>query len=149
MRRWSVAVASLLVISACKLNDFRSRPLSDPNAFAAALDVRPESLTTASSGLRYRDLAPGTGDAAKAGDSLEVRYSGWLTDGTRFDAGTYGFRLGAHRVIDGWDLGLEGMRVGGKRKLVIPPELGYGTRGAGPIPPNATLVFDVELLGIK
>jgi FKBP-type peptidyl-prolyl cis-trans isomerase FkpA len=86
---------------------------------------------------------------AQDGQSLKVRYSGWLTDGKPFDSGVYTFVLGRHQVIDGWDQGLEGMRAGGKRKLVIPPSLGYGARGMGPIPPNATLVFDVELLEIK
>ncbi len=148
-RPWSLAVLSLLLVVACDLNDFRSRPVSDPNAFAAALDVQPDKLTTSPTGLRYRDLAPGSGPAAKAGDSLRVRYTGWLTNGEKFDSGVFSFTLGRQQVIEGWDQGLQGMHVGGRRKLVIPPELGYGSQDMGPIPPNSTLVFDVELLGIE
>lgn len=144
-----VALVAALLLVSCNLNDFRSRPVSDPNAFAAALDVRPKDLVTTPTGLRYRDVAPGSGPEAKPGDTLQVRYSGWLTNGKPFDSGVYTFPLGQHRVIDGWDQGLEGMRVGGRRKLVIPPALGYGAQDMGVIPPNSTLVFDVELLGIQ
>ena len=112
-------------------------------------------MTTTGSGLQYEDLAEGTGEAAKAGDSVQVHYTGWLTDGTKFDSSLdrgspFSFRLGAGRVIKGWDEGVAGMKVGGKRKLQIPPQLGYGARGAGGvIPPNAELIFEVELLGIE
>lgn len=143
------ALVAALLLAACNLNDFRNRPVSDPNAFATALDVRPKELVTTATGLRYRDLAPGSGPEAKPGDTLQVRYSGWLTNGTSFDSGVYTFPLGRRRVIDGWDQGLDGMRVGGRRKLVIPPTLGYGAQDMGVIPPNSTLVFDVELLGIE
>ena len=111
-------------------------------------------MITTDSGLRYEDLNEGTGASAKAGDSVEVHYTGWLTDGTKFDSSVdrgrpFSFQLGAGRVIQGWDEGVAGMKVGGKRKLMIPPELGYGPRGAGNvIPPNAELVFEVELLKI-
>jgi FKBP-type peptidyl-prolyl cis-trans isomerase FkpA len=113
-----------------------------------------ESVTTAS-GLQYQDLTVGTGAEAKAGDTVVVHYTGWLTDGTKFDSSVdrnqpFSFTLGAGRVIAGWDEGVAGMKIGGKRKLTIPAELGYGSRGAGGvIPPNATLIFDVELLEIK
>jgi len=96
----------------------------------------------------------GTGDEAKSGQTVHVHYTGWLTDGTKFDSSVdrgkpFSFRLGAGMVIKGWDQGVAGMKVGGKRKLTIPPELGYGQRGAGGvIPPGATLVFDVELLSV-
>jgi FKBP-type peptidyl-prolyl cis-trans isomerase len=112
-------------------------------------------MITTNSGLRYEELAAGTGQAAKAGDSVEVHYTGWLTDGTKFDSSLdrgrpFAFQLGAGRVIKGWDEGVAGMKVGGKRKLHIPAALGYGSRGAGGvIPPNADLVFEVELLGIR
>ena len=102
------------------------------------------------------DLEVGTGSAAANGDTLEVRYTGWLYDpgapenkGRQFDSGTFEFVLGAGQVIPGWDQGLVGMRVGGLRRLVIPPDLAYGDRGQGSIPPNATLLFEVELLGIS
>ncbi len=106
------------------------------------------------SGLTIEDLVPGTGAAAAAGHSVTVHYTGWLSSGSKFDSSKdrndpFVFHLGAGQVIRGWDEGVQGMLVGGKRKLTIPPELGYGARGAGGvIPPNATLVFEVELLAI-
>ena len=104
--------------------------------------------------LQIEELAAGDGAEATSGQEVSVHYTGWLTDGTKFDSsvdrGTpFKFRLGAGMVIKGWDQGVAGMKVGGKRKLTIPPELGYGARGAGGvIPPGATLVFEVELLGV-
>ncbi len=106
------------------------------------------------SGLKYEDLVEGDGEPATAGQKVSVHYTGWLTDGSKFDSSVdrdqpFEFSLGAGMVIRGWDEGVAGMKVGGKRKLTIPPQLGYGARGAGGvIPPNATLVFEVELLGI-
>ncbi len=112
------------------------------------------SATTTPSGLIIEDLVVGSGDPAAAGTTVTVHYTGWLTNGSKFDSSLdrrdpFRFRLGAGQVIRGWDEGVAGMLVGGKRKLTIPPELGYGSRGAGGvIPPNATLVFEVELLGV-
>jgi FKBP-type peptidyl-prolyl cis-trans isomerase len=109
-----------------------------------------------SSGLQYWDLKEGTGATASAGKSVSVHYTGWLaSNGKKFDSSVdrgqpFMFQLGAGQVIKGWDEGVSGMKVGGKRQLRIPPELGYGSRGAGGvIPPNATLIFDVELLAVK
>ena len=117
-------------------------------------------LTTAS-GLQYEDTIVGSGAQAQAGQQVSVHYTGWLYNdgaddkkGAKFDSSKdrndpFGFRLGAGQVIKGWDEGVQGMKVGGTRTLVIPPELGYGARGAGGvIPPNATLTFEVELLGV-
>ncbi|MCZ7564962.1 MAG: FKBP-type peptidyl-prolyl cis-trans isomerase [Burkholderiales bacterium] len=110
--------------------------------------------TTTASGLIIDDVTVGEGDLATAGRNVTVHYTGWLTDGGKFDSSKdrnepFVFPLGGRRVIAGWDEGVQGMKVGGVRKLTIPPELGYGARGAGGvIPPNATLVFEVELLGV-
>lgn len=106
------------------------------------------------SGLKYEDLATGDGAVAVAGQKVTVHYTGWLTDGRKFDSSLdrnepFSFALGKGMVIRGWDEGVAGMQVGGRRRLTIPPQLGYGARGAGGvIPPNATLVFEVELLEV-
>ena len=111
-------------------------------------------ITTAS-GLIYEDTVQGNGAEAAAGDHVVVHYTGWLTNGSKFDSSKdrndpFDFPLGQRHVISGWDEGVQGMKAGGTRKLTIPPQLGYGARGAGGvIPPNATLVFEVELLAIR
>lgn len=111
-------------------------------------------MTTTPSGLQYRDDAVGDGPEARAGQTVSVHYTGTLLDGKKFDSSRdrgqpFQFGLGAGQVIRGWDEGVAGMKVGGRRTLVIPPELGYGARAIGPIPPNSTLRFDVELLGVR
>jgi len=114
-----------------------------------------EALVKTPSGLQYADLVVGKGREAHAGETASVHYTGTLVDGTKFDSSKdrnqpFSFRLGAGQVIKGWDEGVEGMKIGGTRKLVIPSDLGYGARGAGSaIPPNATLIFIVELLDLR
>jgi FKBP-type peptidyl-prolyl cis-trans isomerase FkpA len=107
-------------------------------------------------GLQYEDLKVGDGAVATSGHTVSVHYTGWLTNGKKFDSSLdrgepFSFQLGAGQVIKGWDEGVAGMKVGGKRKLIIPPQLAYGDRGVGNglIPPHSTLVFEVELLGTK
>jgi len=137
---WFLCAAALLVgVSGCGNSNSPSSPSSQPRGEFAQLD-----------------LVVGTGTTASAGRSLTVNYTGWLYDparaeskGTQFDSGTYTFTLGAGTVIRGWDTGLVGMRVGGRRRLTIPPELAYGSSGKAPIPGNATLVFDVELVNVQ
>jgi peptidylprolyl isomerase len=122
---------------------------------AVSVSAQDQKVITTASGLKYIDESEGTGSAAKAGDKVSVHYTGRLKDGKKFDSSRdrgepFEFPLGAGRVIKGWDEGVAGMKVGGKRKLIIPPDLGYGKRGAGNvIPPDAELHFDVELLAIK
>jgi peptidylprolyl isomerase len=122
-------------------------------------DKKESKMTKTSSGLEYEDVVVGTGATPKNGQTCVMHYTGWLWQngqkGKKFDSSVdrgqpFEFQLGLGRVIKGWDEGVASMKVGGKRNLVIPPNLGYGTRGAGGvIPPNATLFFEVELLGIK
>ncbi len=117
--------------------------------------IDPEKYVTTSSGLKYYDIIVGTGKTAKSGNVVEVHYTGWLTDGKRFDSSVlrgrpFSFPLGEGRVIRGWDEGVAGMKEGGVRQLVIPPELAYGKRGvSNVIPPDATLIFEVQLLSVK
>ena len=122
-------------------------------------DAADNQVTEMPDGLKYTDAKTGDGAAAKAGDKVSVHYTGWLSNngakGKKFDSSVdrgqpFQFTLGAKQVIAGWDEGVAGMKVGGKRTLTIPPELGYGSRGAGgAIPPNSTLIFDVELLQVQ
>jgi FKBP-type peptidyl-prolyl cis-trans isomerase len=127
---------------------------TQPTTAATLQPTTPQPGVTVTT-LQIDDTKVGTGDVAVAGKGVTVHYTGWLTDGTKFDSskdrGTpFQFQLGGGQVIKGWDQGVAGMKVGGVRKLTIPPELGYGARGAGGvIPPNATLVFEVELLGVN
>jgi FKBP-type peptidyl-prolyl cis-trans isomerase FkpA len=113
------------------------------------------SEVTTASGLKYTDVTVGSGAEATSGKMVDVHYTGWLLDGKKFDSSKdrgqpFNFKLGGGQVIKGWDEGVAGMKVGGTRTLMIPPELGYGARGApGAIPPNATLKFEVELLGVR
>ena len=139
------ALAALLLVS-----------LTSPSL---AADGAPGKMTELANGLKYTDTNVGTGAEATKGHKVSVHYTGWLYNngakGAKFDSSLdrgqpFAFGLGAGQVIQGWDEGVAGMKIGGKRTLIIPPELGYGARGApGAIPPNATLMFDVELLGVQ
>jgi len=114
-----------------------------------------EKAVTTTSGLQLIDLTTGTGREAHVGETAVVHYTGWLTNGTKFDSSKdrnkpFAFQLGAGHVIKGWDEGVVGMKIGGTRKLIIPPQLGYGAHGAGNvIPPNATLIFEINLLDLR
>jgi len=128
----------------------------DPGSPAAPVEVAPADYTQTATGLRYYDIEVGDGATAEAGKTVTVQYTGWLEDGQKFDSSIDSGQpliipLGEGRVIPGWEEGVTGMKVGGKRQLVIPPELGYGEAGAGNgvIPPNATLIFEVELMDVQ
>lgn len=140
-----LALSLALALAACGDDG----PLTNDD-FDPSLGVDLSQMTQTASGLYYQDIALGAGDPAAAGDTAVVDYDGFLTNGNMFDTGTITFILGVGQVIPGFDEGVDGMRVGGVRKLVIPPDLAYGSAGAGGgiIPPNATLVFDVELTAI-
>jgi FKBP-type peptidyl-prolyl cis-trans isomerase FkpA len=144
-------LAFLVVLSACRSGG--DRPSA--GGFSAELGIDTAAMTKTPNGLQYQDVKVGQGAEAKRGSTAVVHYTGWLSDGKKFDSsrdrGTpFDFEVGAGEVIAGWDLGVAGMKVGGQRKLVIPADLGYGAAGAPPvIPPGATLVFDVELLEVR
>jgi FKBP-type peptidyl-prolyl cis-trans isomerase FkpA len=151
MRRFVLSIPVLLLAAACGGDDGNGGPTSptSPASPSVGLDVP----------FSTEDLTVGTGQEAMNGDTLSVHYTGWLYDpnasenkGMQFDSSRsrdpFSFTLGAGGVIAGWDQGVLGMRVGGRRRIVIPPELGYGSSGQGPIPGDATLLFEVELLGI-
>jgi FKBP-type peptidyl-prolyl cis-trans isomerase FkpA len=157
-----VGLALFVTIGLSGCNTEAERPSQGAKSAGAKSSVKPESTADNSkgnaekpSGLVIKDEVVGKGTAAETGDRVTVHYTGWLVDGTKFDSSKdrsepFSFALGAGNVIRGWEQGVAGMKVGGKRKLTIPPELAYGSRGAGGvIPPDATLVFEVELLKIE
>jgi hypothetical protein len=146
-----ILIAILAVAYGCGKSENSSAPSSGNPSAPAKVNGQP---TTTASGLQYWDNVVGTGATATPGSMVRVHYSGFLTTGAKFDSSRdrgepFSFPLGAGQVIKGWDEGVAGMKVGGQRQLRIPPNLGYGAAGAGgAIPPNATLIFDVELLGV-
>ncbi len=160
-RLWPVLLLLIAAIALGACGDDDASETANPDALDGPVLTDDEQFTTTASGLRYRDLREGDGPTPKAGDMVEVHYTGWLTDGTQFDSSRaegrvpFKFPLGQGLVIAGWDEGVATMRVGGHRKLVIPGELGYGDRGyveadgTVSIPPGATLVFQVELLSVE
>jgi FKBP-type peptidyl-prolyl cis-trans isomerase FkpA len=152
-----LAVVTLLAAQTTKTAAQKSAPA--PKATATPKPSGPTKVTgqpqSTASGVEYWDIKVGTGKTAVAGKKLSMHYTGWLTNGKKFDSSLdhdepFSFTLGTGEVIKGWDEGVAGMKVGGKRQLKIPPAAGYGSRGAPPVvPPNATLIFDVELLDVK
>ena len=145
-RRIAAAIISLAIVS-CKSATAPSGSNPAADTYAAALGVNIAQMTKVSDALYTQDLVVGTGAVLASGDSISVTYTGWLVNGTQFDSHVaFQTRIGVRHVIDGWDLGLVGIRVGGKRRLVIGSDLAYGAPGQGPIPPNSTIVFDVQLL---
>lgn len=151
-------ILSLLSLSALSISMVTTPQLQARNLNRAdggkVEQIAQANLTTTASGLQYHDTTVGQGAAPRPGQTVQVHYTGWLTDGTKFDSSVdrgqpFEFVLGAGQVIKGWDEGVASMHIGGKRRLVIPPNLAYGNRAmAGVIPANSTLVFDVQLLGI-
>ncbi len=151
----AAAIASALgLLSACSTLDITvpdAVPI-EQTTFASALGVNLSASTKTASGLYYRDITVGTGALVVNGQTLTVRYTGWLSSGSQFDANTttgFQFLLGTGRVIAGWDEGLQGARVGTTRQLIVPASLAYGPNGYGPIPGNAVIVFNVEILSAQ
>jgi FKBP-type peptidyl-prolyl cis-trans isomerase len=148
LQRALFAVFAAITFAACG-NAAPSTPTIPANCVLGG----PEKEITMPTGLKYADLLVCQGQEAKTGDSVSMHYTGWLTNGSEFDSSRKSGQpihvvLGSGGVIRGWELGIPGMKVGSKRRLIIPPSLGYGPQGSGSIPPNATLVFDVELVSI-
>lgn len=157
LRRQRIILGFFVIVVLGAIGFFAFTAISGRNKAAATPtpSAAQTGMVTLPGGLQYQDVVVGTGKAAASGDSIVVDYSGYLADGTEFDSSInrgkpFTFTLGQGQVIKGWDEGLVGMKVGGKRKLVIPPALAYGAQGFPPsIPPNATLTFDVQLLAVK
>jgi peptidylprolyl isomerase len=154
MRRMLLALFCALPLLSAACDSSPTEPDIESTEFAASLGVDLSLMTKTSSGLYYRDLVVGTGALAESGKTVAVYYRGWFPNGTQFDSRVLGqapfsFTLGTGQVITGWDQGVQGMRVGGRRQLVVPPSLGYGPVDYGPIPGNSILVFQVEVVGVS
>ncbi|HEU0015431.1 MAG TPA: FKBP-type peptidyl-prolyl cis-trans isomerase [Longimicrobium sp.] len=152
LRSLTLLLAAALALGACE-SSTGSEPSIEETEFASSLGVDLAASTKTASGLYYRDLAVGTGAVVQAGTRANVRYVGYFANGTVFDQRTaaqspFSFTVGAGQVIEGWDEGVVGMKVGGRRQLIIPPSLGYGSQDYGPIPGNSILVFTVEVVSI-
>lgn len=150
IRKTLVALTAAAMLVGCASNAGGGQQAADNMA------ITTEAKESLPSGLKYTVLTEAAADrpVAQKGQTVSVHYTGWLPDGTKFDSSRdrhqpFEFKLGGGQVIQGWEQGVEGMRVGEKRKLVIPPDLGYGGRAVGPIPANSTLIFEVELLDVK
>jgi peptidylprolyl isomerase len=130
-----------------------SAPAVEATVFAPELGVDPATMAGTPGGVRWRDVEAGVGAEARRGSEVTVHYQGWLPDGRRFESTAGGapvtFRLGEGRVIRGWEEGIVGMKAGGRRRLVVPPRLGYGARAVGPVPPNSVLVFEIDLVTVR
>jgi FKBP-type peptidyl-prolyl cis-trans isomerase FkpA len=153
------AVVGMIAIAACSAPPASTvvsspQPVgADPEdvahtAFDPSLGIHLDSMVRRASGLYVQDLTTGNGAVAALGRSIVVRYTGWLPNGKRFDGSEITVTLGSNKTIRGWEEGLLGMRVGGKRRLIIPPHLGYGSKTAGEIPPNSVLVFEMEAVSV-
>jgi FKBP-type peptidyl-prolyl cis-trans isomerase len=161
--RFALAAAALVALGGCNgtntgttavdTNVYTEDPVT--SQYASSLNVNIGTMTKTPSGLYYKDLTVGTGATASAGFTVRVQYTGYLVNATQFDTSVgktpdyFEFLLNAGKVIKGWDEGVQGMKVGGKRQLVIPPALGYGSSGSGSIPGNAILVFEVSLISVR
>lgn len=150
----TVVEATLTVIAATDTALAKTPPTPSPTPLPLPTDDPNLETVTTASGLQYQDIVVGSGAEAQDGNTVVVDYSGWLTDGKLFDSShnrgePFSFTLGTGNVIKGWDEGVKGMKIGGTRKLIIPPDLGYGESGQGSIPPSATLIFIIDLLEIQ
>ena len=148
IRAGRIVAAGLVVAMAGLLGCGDGITAIEDTEFAASLGINLAAMTRTSSGLYYEDIETGEGEPAASGDAVEVAYTGWLSDGTQFDSGSFTFNLGAGDVVPGFDEGVQGMRVGGVRRIIIPPALGYGSQARGAIPPDSILVFRIEVLSI-
>jgi FKBP-type peptidyl-prolyl cis-trans isomerase len=145
----AAACAAALLLAGCGSNSTSPKPPDiEKTTFASSLNIDLATMTKTPDGLYYKDITVGDGATIANGQLIGARYTGWLADGTKFgtnvtDQNPFPFHLGRREVIEGWDLGLVGMKVGGTRQLIIPPSLGYGPNSNGPIPGNSILVFEV------
>ena len=150
-----VAISALALTSACLGGESVAPERSiEETTFASTLGVNLAASTKTANGVYYRDIVVGTGAVVASGQNISLRYTGWLSNGVQFDSNLSAgspltFKLGAGEVIDGFDEGLAGVRVGGRRQIIVPPSLGYGAYDYGPIPGNSILVFNVEVVGAQ